>query len=92
MLVAEQIELQARVVLGRSGNWEGLVVIGVTARHLRGSKWEGRVSSKGRQEGRDLDSSQSSGRTRVSGTDLVKFCGALKAQQLLSFGTVFPTL
>lgn len=63
MLVAEQIELEVRAVLGRFGNREGLVVIGETARHLRGSKWEGRVSSKGVHEGRDLDSSQSLGST-----------------------------
>lgn len=45
-----------RVVLGRFGNWGGSVVIWVTARHLWGSKWEGRVSSKGMTEGRDLGS------------------------------------
>lgn len=67
------------------------MVIGESARHLCGSKREGRVSSKGIHEGRDLDSSQSLGRTRVGEIDLGKFCGALKAQELLSFGTVFPT-
>lgn len=62
-----------RVVLGSFGNWEGSVVTWVTARLLWGSKWEGRVSSKGMAEGRDLGSSQNLQRIRVGGRDLGKY-------------------